>query len=282
MKGDLLTPADLLGQPTEVMAKVRERCFTSYLGDNTALCRVLGQFMMYLDTKDIGLGAHLMMNGAWEIGLTQFMVRIVKTGMRVADIGANFGYYSHLMSALIGPSGFCHSFEPNPHVARLLRQSLSINGFDGFSKVHEIALDDATGESPKFWIPDGEAKNACILDHVNEYFEARGQIITVPTSTFSEMDLGHLDFIKLDVEGAEYRVLMGMLHYMREYRPQLVAEINFGRNYDAKALVSEIAGLYGRSPRFVGDDGYAHEIEIGRMASENVGLDWLVYFSSHV
>ena len=76
---------------------------------------------MYLDTRDVGFAQHIIMDGYWEYWVTQFMIEVVKPGFRVVDIGANFGYYTNLLSDLVGPDGCCLAIEPNPNTLAKLR-----------------------------------------------------------------------------------------------------------------------------------------------------------------
>jgi FkbM family methyltransferase len=275
-----LSLRDLVDGPRDVVEdRIMQRCLVSYLGDYTALCRILGRFVVFVDTRDVGFATHLMMRGIWEMGLTQFMVRTVKPGMRVADIGANFGYYSLLLSDLVTDAGYCFAFEPNPRAAGLLRQSLSVNGFDGRSSVMEIALSPESGDAANFYVPNAEPKNARFVDAVSDSLLEEGKLVRVRTRSFADMipELGAIDFIKLDVEGAEFGILTGMLDFIRKSRPQLVAEINFARGYDPRDMLKELAALYG-GIRYVHDDGYLYEVSVEQMSTEHVGSDWLVYF----
>lgn len=79
---------------------------------------------------DVGFAPHIIMDGFWEYWITQFIAARMKDGAVVLDVGANFGYYTLLMSDLIGPSGKCIAFEPNPGVAAKLRKTIAINGFE--------------------------------------------------------------------------------------------------------------------------------------------------------
>ncbi len=74
-----------------------------YIGDHTALCRILGRYKFYVDTRDRGFGSNVLLDGFWEMWLTMAIARAVKPGMVAIDIGANFGYFSLLMADLVGP-----------------------------------------------------------------------------------------------------------------------------------------------------------------------------------
>ena len=88
----------------EAEAEIRARVQTVYLGRQTVLSRVLGFNKMFLSTTDLGFSLHVMLDGFWEIWLTLFFARSVKAGMVALDIGANFGYYSVLLGAAVGPT----------------------------------------------------------------------------------------------------------------------------------------------------------------------------------
>ncbi len=73
---------------------MRALCESAYLGDETALCRVLGRYKMFVDTSDNSLSPHLMLDGYWEMWLTEALARAIRPGMTVVDVGANLGYFT--------------------------------------------------------------------------------------------------------------------------------------------------------------------------------------------
>ena len=267
------------GSRLQVEDRIRALCRTTYLGNSTALCRFLGRFHMFVHTSDVGFATHILHRGVWEMPLTEFMVRNIRPGMRVLDVGGNFGYYSALMSELVQHDGYCHIFEPNRTIAQLLRRTLSVNGFDSRSHVWEVALGNREDDSVHFFIPHTEPKNARLVAAVDEGLTAEGYFTEVPIRSLDGLadQLGRIDFIKIDTEGAEIDVLAGMRGIVREQKPTIVVEVNCGRDYDAEPALRELFEIYG-SINFIGDDGFSHPISIEQLLTTNVGSDWLVNF----
>jgi len=261
--------------------QIRSLCQTTYLGENTALCRILGRFHMFVHTSDVGFATHILHRGVWEMWLTEFMVRTIKPGMRVLDVGGNFGYYSVLMSDLVQHEGHCHIFEPNRKIANLLQRTLDVNGYTGRSKLWDVALSNRDEDSINFFIPRSEPKNAHLVSHIDDSLRDQGDFTTVPTRSMDGMadQLGRIDFIKIDTEGAELDILAGMRGIARAQRPEIVVEVNCGRGYDVAPLLQEYREIYG-SLRFIGDDGFSHSTSIEEVMTENYDSDWLIHFVS--
>ena len=178
------------------------------------------------------------MSGYWEMWVTEAVIRRVKPGMKVIDCGANLGYFSLLMADLIGPEGRLDAFEPNPAIAARLTKSLAVNGYLERSTVHGSALSDTTGEALLF-MPDGEPKNAFMQD---ASFESHFASVKVPTVRLDDLPEAHdIDFIKIDVEGAEERVWNGMEGILDSSRPlTIVLEFAACRYADPAAFIDKI------------------------------------------
>ena len=188
-------------------AAIRRLCHSAYLGDHTALCRVLGRYKMYVDTRDIGIAPHLMLDGYWEMWVTEALISLVRKGMVVADIGANLGYFSLLLADLVGPGGRVHAFEPNPHMTGLLHRSLSINGFSQRVQVHQLALGAENEGEVALIVPPGDPKNAHIVP-VGQHLPENA--VRVPLARLDgRPDWCAIEFAKVDVEGAEQLIWAG-------------------------------------------------------------------------
>jgi FkbM family methyltransferase len=217
-------------------AVIRGLCQSAYLGDHIALCRVLGRYKMYVDTTDIGIASHLMLDGYWEMWNTEAIISLVKPGMTVLDVGAHCGYFSVLMGDLVGPQGRVFAFEPNPPIAELLRRTVAINGHDRRTSVHEVALGEMQGTA-SLAVPEHEPKNAHIVP--GTMIDGTVQVPLVRADQIS----GTLkaDFIKIDAEGAEQMIWRGLAGILAQRRPlTILLEFTSARYADAAGFLDEI------------------------------------------
>jgi FkbM family methyltransferase len=262
---------------------IRSRTRAVYLGDDTALCRILGCYKFFVSTKDIGFGSHVMLDGFWEIWLTQFMARHVKPGMQVIDIGANFGYYSLLLCDLVSESGNCLSIEPNPAVAECLRASLSINGFASRSTVANCALGDGSAPAARLFIPYREAKNARIVSSSEAIDSRLGSAIDVPYTTVDRIcaEMKRIDFIKIDAEGSEALIFQGMDAILTRHNPDLILEFNYVRYPKPAEFIAKIVSHY-PVLRYLDFDSEIKALSESRLATDNLGEDWLLFLSNRL
>ncbi len=212
----------------------------AYLGNNKALCRILGRYKIFVDTRDIGITPHLVMDGFWETWLTQCLERIIKPGDICIDIGANFGYYSILMSTLTGKNGRTIAIEPNPDIFSLLQATASVHS----SRIETagVALSNVSGRAT-LSIPDNYYGDASIVDRQDRQHTHKSKI-KVKMETLDQIAqeflLPKIDVIKMDVEGVEPLVFDGMsetiaknpgLRIVVEYSPFLYTDAKYFTEY---------------------------------------------------
>lgn len=197
----------------------------AYLGDHLSLCKVLTKYKMYVDTRDMGIAPHLIMDGYWESWLTQCLARVVQQGFVCIDIGANLGYYSLLMSELCGREGRTVAVEPNPAMCKLLRMSEFLHGWN--FDIVDKAIADKEGEAT-LTIPDRSFGGASLNGSPGAPFGGTSRVnvkVTTVDAIVAELQLPKVDIIKIDVEGFEPRVFEGMKHTIANNpRLQLIIE----------------------------------------------------------
>jgi len=157
-------------------------------------------------------------------------ISLVQRGDVVFDVGANRGDFTILLSDLAGPSGAVHAFEPlEPTFAalsrRAARESRSAN-------LHLNRCACAADESrTAMYVPGGDWAQAALRRHAAGSWAAPCDVSTIVVQTIAldayvqSAGVARVDFVKIDVEGAELDVLAGMQGILDRHRPLLSLEL---------------------------------------------------------
>jgi FkbM family methyltransferase len=207
----------------------------------------------------------------FEVAETQFIQRHLQPGMTVLDIGAHHGYYSLMASRAIREQGSVHAFEPAPRERAHLKSNLALNRCKQVA-VYEFALGATRGTATLF---QAETK----LDGWNSLRPQDGvsrskrfEVQVFPLDQFLlDHQLQKIDFIKMDVEGAELSVLQGASKLLgAPYRPVILAEVSDLRTKAWGYRALEIL-RYLESKGF----GWFEITPGGRLAKANIAADFL-------
>jgi FkbM family methyltransferase len=149
---------------------------------------------------------------------------LIRPGMTVVDIGAHIGYYTRLLSELVGPSGNVFAFEPEPVNHAVLVANLAAKKY-GNVVVSTSAVSDRIGAATLHLSPG--SSNHSLLSGYTET-EGTTEVTTVTLDSFlSDRGIENVDFVKIDVEGAEPLVLAGMTNTIsRSPRVSMLVECN--------------------------------------------------------
>jgi FkbM family methyltransferase len=145
---------------------------------------------------------------------------LVKSGDWVLDIGANVGYYTTLLSRLVGPSGRVFAFEPMPQTVEILAFVLQQSGC--FRNV--TLLNTAVGESAGIVRFDLPVSGPGLPNYFRAHMQEHGAYSVYCTSIDQLAIPKRVAFIKIDAEGAETQVLRGMRKLIERDRPIILAE----------------------------------------------------------
>lgn len=213
------------------------RSQATYLGDHVACTTLRNGRRILVDTMSYDVGVHLLTQGEWERIVTRIFEKAITRGATVVDAGAHLGYYTLTAAPLVGPDGRVIAVEPNGRLANLLHHSIGLNGFRKIAEVHAIAL----------WSGDTTLGLRC---HPNYSGAGEGHEFTSPvkldamtpvaaTSLDALMEGAGLqpDVVKIDVEGAEGRVLSGMTRILSTGRRlRIIMELDLRRQDVASSL----------------------------------------------
>lgn len=162
--------------------------------------------------------------GAYEKGILYLMRDIVneKQNPIFIDVGANVGHHSLFMSKF---SREVHSFEPYDRVKDILISKLLYNKCS-IIIVHNVGL-GAKNEFLDFYAPAGRniGTGSFMAEHAEDNNIKLGKLEIVEGDLYiSNLNLKRVDLIKIDVEGFEKYVLLGLRDTLEKYRPFVVME----------------------------------------------------------
>ena len=161
----------------------------------------------------------LVSTGTWEPVETEIMLRLVKPGMTLVDVGANLGYMTVLGSRQVGPSGRVIAFEPEPGNFALLTRNVTRNRCDNV-EIHQMATGAKTGESLTMFLAGQNLGDHRTHADPDEPGRVR---ITVRSTTVDAIVAGRrVDFVKMDIQGGEGHALSGMRETIEQNEAMMV------------------------------------------------------------
>lgn len=142
-----------------------------------------------------------------ELALTAAYLR---PGMKVIDVGANIGVYSILAQRRVGETGYIWAFEPSSESYRRFLKNIALNNCSRVRPI-QMALSDRSDTSFALQSDPGFGDAYRYLRPSQEVRGRAGEIVPVITLDAYALRNGveSVDFIKVDVEGLEYRVFAG-------------------------------------------------------------------------
>lgn len=158
---------------------------------------------------------------SFEKETTNIMKVLVKPDMTVLDIGANIGYYTFILADL---STQVIAFEPTNFAFDKLRENLSLNNFNNI-------IIEKKGLSDKKETKEVELCSSWpVFDREGTHPIHKGKLVksVIDLITLDEYLKGKkIDFIKLDVDGYELKVLKGAVDTLEKYKPPIITEIGY-------------------------------------------------------
>jgi len=141
-----------------------------------------------------------------ELDSVQRCRELIRPGMTVIDVGAHIGYYTRRFSEWVGSTGRVFAFEAHPENCAILRANLPAALYHNV-EILPRALSDQTGKL-RLYVSPGSS-NHSLLPGYTEAHETIEVETTTLDSFLAERGIQGVDFIKIDVEGAEPLVLAG-------------------------------------------------------------------------
>jgi FkbM family methyltransferase len=236
-------------------------------------------FFVYSSLNDRILG--LDVNATWEQMESTFIVNNLSQGDVFVDVGANIGYFS-MLAAQQG-AGKVFAIEPIPKTYAMLCMNVEHNMFTGVIEPVNVAL-GSQEHTAKFTCSLGP-KNHIEYDVDNIHHDL--PTIDIKVTTLDHLladrkEVNRIDFVKVDIEGAEYRFLLGAEKTIKAFKPIVMMEIEEHRLTKYNVTAENIF-------TFMNELGYKYlsvaedSITQGDIHTEDLkrGRDFIFYTSNH-
>ncbi len=193
---------------------------------NVLLTNIDHDIKMNVDISKV-LGAAFYWTGFHELNEWRFLHKFLTEQMVFVDIGANQGEYT-LFAAKRLKKGRVIAFEPVNDLYQKLHQNILLNDFKNITSF-KFGLSDTDARLPIYMGPLGSRENegfgTLYQSEIRNRFIENVEL-KVFDSVIDPLALERIDFMKIDVEGAELAVLKGSIVAIMRYRPHILLEIN--------------------------------------------------------
>lgn len=189
-------------------------------GNRGTTVKEVGGVRYELDLSQV-IDSSLYFSGTFEADTEAAITSHLRAGMTAVDVGANFGYHTFRMAQGVGPTGTVLAVEPMSGARTKLARNMALNQFENI-RVSAVGLADSDlGEQDVAFV------SSYRLDGRPEQIVERVRITTLDALAQDER-LDRVDFVKIDVDGYEGKVLRGARTVLERWRPVLVFEISPG------------------------------------------------------
>jgi FkbM family methyltransferase len=219
-----------------------------------------------------------------EIRLAKFLISQLKPDSRFLDIGAHYGYFTLIATAILDDRGEIYAYEPAKSSYRLLKANT-----ERMENVKTFPLAVSNSDQDKQFYEfsnlhsEYNSMDIAQFEHEHWYQQNKPEVVTVKATTIDTITQSSgfkPDMIKIDVEGAEHEVIEGGIRYFQANAPQIIMEYLAPdrKNDTHKIAFDRLLGLGYRSYR-IGDQGELIPItEVDRyLIDEHLESDNIVF-----
>lgn len=202
----------LLVNPARLFRAIAARCTHVRKFNHFRIClpnEISRRFEVFSDTS-------------YEIEEWESLWTFGKPGSTFLDIGSNIGILTVAMSRIAGSKGTVIACEPHPHIYPLLLEVIRKNKCRNTIAMPTLILDQCTAS--RFYIsPLGDfgVRSSAVAQDPGSH-----EVILPAVTLDTLMTVKAVDYIKIDAEGAEYKILLGAEKTLKRSRPVIQVEIH--------------------------------------------------------
>jgi FkbM family methyltransferase len=170
-------------------------------------------------------------------------------GKTVFDIGGYTGVLTIFFAKSVGPSGRVVVFEPNRENCTRIEEHIELNQVGNVTLLN-LGIGDSKNENQTLVVRKINSATGSMEENIQSQIFKEGDYyrIQVKVDTLDQImkdyGLPKPDFIKIDIEGMEYRALLGMSKTIRHYSPDFYIEIHGAGENRKRQNIQRIAELF--------------------------------------
>jgi len=169
----------------------------------------------------------------WFEDEIKFVREYLQPGMRVIDIGVNYGTYFLTAAKKIGERGKIWGFEPSTQCCSFVEASIERNGFKNIELV-QAGLSNRVGTA--FLSLSENMELNTVADSIGEGVECESIELLSLDHCVETLGLTGIDFIKMDAEGEESNIIQGGARFFEENSPLIMFELKHGSEVNLKLI----------------------------------------------
>ena len=176
------------------------------------------RFSVHLKT---GIQTTLYFLGEYEKSITQMVTSVVREGDVCLDVGANFGWYTTLFHKHCGANGQVHSFEPTPPTFRELEENYALMGSPKNVFINNLGLGEREDELIINLFEGLNSGHASMSDQNRPDAISYDCKVVTLDSYLEQKEVPTVNFVKVDIEGAEMMFLKGAERLFAQTKPPI-------------------------------------------------------------
>ena len=138
------------------------------------------------------------------------------------DIGANIGHFGFYYKRKF-PKLVCHLFEPIPWLESCIKKTIQDNHLTNIYH-HPVVIGEKNGDVSLFVDTFNDGGHSIIRENIS-HRSREGKYLKISSRTLDSFDFDCIDFIKVDIQGAEKKFVKGAVKTLEKFRPDMLIEV---------------------------------------------------------
>jgi len=168
---------------------------------------------------------HVFLFGSYELRSIELIQSNLPTGGVFLDVGANIGCHTLIAAEKVGNTGVVHAFEAITSTCVALTKNVNLNDFSNVVINHCAVYEENT--TLELFVANQDNMGMSSVFQRNEISSTTERVAAITLDSYvAQHKIERVDFLKMDIEGAEFSALKGMKNTLSTFHPKILLEIS--------------------------------------------------------